>query len=80
MARETITIRLESEKKEALDELARLLDRDRTYLINEAIDRYLEVQHWHLEHIDKAIAQADSGEFATEAEVSEAFERLRELP
>lgn len=39
------------------------MDRDRSYIINQALDNYLELQRWQIEHIQKALAEADRGEF-----------------
>ncbi len=82
MSRETISFRLESEKREALDAVATALDRDRSYIINEAIENeaieaYLDVHRWQLEHIREGLRQADAGEFATEAEMKATFVRRR---
>jgi RHH-type rel operon transcriptional repressor/antitoxin RelB len=75
--RETISFRLETDKKEKLDAIAASLDRDRSYLLNEAIDAYLEVHQWQIKHIRAGIRQADAGEFASEAQVAAAFARRR---
>ena len=77
MDRETISFRLDPKKREALDALARAQDRDRTYVLNEAIDAYLDVHQWQIEHIQEGIRQADAGEFASDAEVAAAFSRWR---
>jgi RHH-type transcriptional regulator, rel operon repressor / antitoxin RelB len=77
MDRETISFRLDAKKRKALDALAQAQDRDRTYVLNEAIDAYLDVHQWQIEHINEGIRQADAGEFATEAEVAAAFSRWR---
>ncbi len=77
MDRQTISFRLETKKKEALDAIAATLDRDRSYILNEAIDAYLEVHRWQIEHIKEGIRQADAGEFASDAEVTAAFARWR---
>lgn len=71
--RETISFRLDSEKREALDAVASVLDRDRSYILNEAIDAYLDVQQWQIEHIRKGLRQANAGQFATEAEMKAAL-------
>jgi len=76
MSKENITFRLDSEKREALDQLAAGVDRDRSYLINEAITLYLEMHQWQIEEIHHGIAEADAGDFAPEEEVSAAFARL----
>ncbi len=58
----TISFRLESEKVAALDALAGAMDRDRTYLLGEAVQSYLETQQWHLREIEAGIAEADRGQ------------------
>ena len=73
----TISFRLETHKKDALDAIATALDRDRSYVLNEAIDAYLEVHQWQIQHIRKGIRQADAGKFASKAEVAAAFKRWR---
>jgi predicted transcriptional regulator len=77
MTKETISFRIDREKKTALDDIADELDRDRSYVINEAVDAYLEVRQWQLEHIREGLRQAQAGEFATEEEVRQAFARWR---
>lgn len=77
MDRQTISFRLDPHKKQALDDVAAALDRDRSYVLNEAIDFYLEVQKWQIEHIQEGVRQADAGDFATDAEVAAAFARWR---
>ncbi|HKZ96580.1 MAG TPA: ribbon-helix-helix protein, CopG family [Hyphomicrobiaceae bacterium] len=61
MTRETLAFRIDPEKKQALDELAQLLDRDRSFLINEAIEQYLDVNAWQVDLIERRLAEADSG-------------------
>jgi predicted transcriptional regulator len=72
MAR-SVTFRIEDETLVQIDRVAALADRDRSYLINEALADYLEIQRWQVEGIDRAIADADAGRFATPEQVSEAF-------
>ncbi|MDX2242344.1 MAG: ribbon-helix-helix protein, CopG family [Leptolyngbyaceae cyanobacterium bins.302] len=76
MSKENITFRLDSEKRAVLDAIAAGLDRDRSYLINEAITLYLEMHQWQIEEIQRAVAEADAGDFATEKEVTAVFARL----
>jgi len=75
MAREAITVRIDAEKRAALDALAGATDRDRSYLINEAIDAYLAVHRWQIAHIEEGLRQAEAGEFATDEDVATAFAR-----
>lgn len=76
MSKETITFRVDSDKRKALDTLAQSLDRDRTYVINEAIETYLEMHKWQIEEIERGMREADAGDFATPEEVEAVFSRL----
>jgi RHH-type rel operon transcriptional repressor/antitoxin RelB len=77
MGRTTITVRLDSEKREALDAIAEVADRDRSYILNEAIDAYLDTHRWQAEHIRKGLRQARTGRFASAREVKKALARWR---
>jgi predicted transcriptional regulator len=61
MEKQTVSFRLASDKVAALDALAGSMERDRTYLLDEAVQAYLETQQWHLEEIQAGIAEADAG-------------------
>jgi predicted transcriptional regulator len=73
-AKEIVTCRLDSQMKADLDEVAAHLNRDHSWVIADALRAYLEVYHLQVDHIRKALAGADRGEFATEEEVRAAFE------
>lgn len=64
-------------RRDALDAVAAAMDRDRSYVLNEAVAAYLEVQQWHLADTRKAVAEAEAGDFATEREVERAFARYK---
>lgn len=63
-----VTTRVEADKVAALDRLAEQQDRDRSYLINEAIDQFLAHRQWMLAEIKTAVAEADAGKFLTDDE------------
>ena len=69
LEKQTISFRLESGKVEALDMLARALDRDRTYLLNEAVSAYLDVQEWQFRHLAGSMKQADASRLVDHAEI-----------
>jgi predicted transcriptional regulator len=75
MSKESIGFRIESEKRVALDQLAQTMQRDRSTLINEAINAYLELHHWQVELITKRLAAANAGENGVEH--AEVFTNLR---
>jgi predicted transcriptional regulator len=61
MEKQTVTFRANPKKIEALDRLAQSLDRDRSYLLNEAVEQYLSVHEYHLEQIEKGLEEARAG-------------------
>ena len=77
MEKQTITFRLDTKKVSALDAVAEALDRDRTYVLNEAVEAYLDVQKWQLEHIKASIRQADAGDFVEHEEIKKRAAKWR---
>jgi|HubBroStandDraft_5_1064220.scaffolds.fasta_scaffold118241_2 predicted transcriptional regulator len=73
----SVSFRAPQHQIKRLDSLAKRQRRDRTQLISEAIDQYLALQDMHLARIDEGIADANRGNFASEAEVQAEFARWR---
>ena len=73
-----VTFRTEPEKRDELDRLAKALDRDRSYVLNEAVDQYLDLHRWQLEQIDQGIADIKAGRFKSLDEVRARFKRKAE--
>ena len=76
MSQESFTFLLDSEKKEALKAIATVTDRDLTYVLNEAIASYLDIYQWLLDEINKGVAEAEAGDFASDDEVKAVFVKL----
>jgi predicted transcriptional regulator len=76
MSQESFTFLLDSEKKEALKAIATVTDRDLTYVLNEAIASYLDIYQWLLDEINKGVAEAEAGDFASDDEVQAVFVKL----
>ncbi len=68
-----LTVRLDTETKERLDELARSTRRSKSFLAAQAIEAYIEEEAWQIAEIEKAIVEADAGDFATPEELREVF-------
>lgn len=64
-----VSVRIGVRERKELDAVARMLERDRSYVINEALRQYLDVQAWAVEHITQGIKDADAGRFASKREV-----------
>ena len=76
MNQENVTFAIDSDKQEALRAIATVMDRDISYVLNEAIASYLEIYQWLLDEINKSVAEADSGDFASDDEVQSVFSKL----
>jgi predicted transcriptional regulator len=46
-----------------------LQQRDRSFILNEAVDQYLSLQEYHLTLIDEGIRAADAGDVVPHSEV-----------
>jgi RHH-type rel operon transcriptional repressor/antitoxin RelB len=73
----SISFRTRKAQIDQLDQLAKQQRRDRTQLIEEAIEQYLELERLQLAKIDEGIESAERGEFATDDEVQAEFARWR---
>jgi RHH-type rel operon transcriptional repressor/antitoxin RelB len=65
----TMTIRLEPAVKDRLDRLSEATRRSKSFLAAEAIREYVETNEWQIQEIRTALAEADAGNFASDADV-----------
>ena len=77
MAREVMTVRVDPRTRKALDGIAAALDRDRTYVVNEALESYIDIHKWQIDHIQQGLREANAGKFVPKAEVNRVIGRLR---
>jgi predicted transcriptional regulator len=77
MTKEAFTVRADNKQVEKLDELAKLNDRSRNYLVNEAIGQYLDLHAWQLEQIKVGIQAAEEGRFANDVEMERIFSKYK---
>jgi len=69
----SLTIRVKPDTRSRLDSLARATRRSKSFVIEEALEQYLEVNEWQIQGIVAAVAEADSSEAdSSEADSSEA--------
>ncbi|HEV2696773.1 MAG TPA: CopG family ribbon-helix-helix protein [Terriglobales bacterium] len=64
-----LTLRLDPQLKKKLDRLSSAMSRSRSFIAAEAIREYVALNDWQIAEIKKAIAEADRGEFASDADV-----------
>lgn len=73
----TLSFRTGNEIKQKLDVIAEQQNRDRSYIINQAIEYYLSLYDWQIEHIMQGVEQAKSQDFANDEEVKSAFDKWK---
>jgi len=66
----TMTLRLEDDVKARLDKLADATQRSKSFLAAEAIREFVENNEWQIREIKAAIKEANTGDFASDAEVA----------
>ncbi len=66
----TLSFRVDTEKARQLDELATATARPKSWLLEQALDAYLETQAWQVAHIEKGLKELDRGEGVPHAEVA----------
>lgn len=65
-----LTLRLNVDTKNKLDQLANATHRSKSFLAAEAISRYLELEAWQIAEIELSIKEANMGDFASQDELS----------
>jgi predicted transcriptional regulator len=73
----SMMVRVRQEMRDALDAIATALDRDRGYVVNEALATYIETHQWQIEHIRRGLREAEAGKFVPDAEAEKVIDRLR---
>ena len=69
-----ITTRLDKDTIEKLEKLADATKRSKSFLVAEAVDKYLREQEWQVEAIKEGVLEAEKGDFAADNEIREFFQ------
>ncbi len=77
MAKDTVSFRIDEHIRQAVDVIAGALERDRSYIINQALAAYIESHHWQIERLMQGEDEADSGSYAPEIEVAKELAKWR---
>ncbi len=67
------TIRIDDEKLARIDSMAKSLSRSRTWVINQAIERFLNYEEWFVREVESGLEEARNGDLATQEEVTAGF-------
>ena len=65
----TFSIRTEEETRDQIDKIAESLDRKRNWVVNEAIQHYLELHAWQLQKIQRGLEDVKAGRTTSHEQV-----------
>jgi predicted transcriptional regulator len=76
-AEKTTTIRMDANTLKRLDGIARAMSRSRAWVLNQAIERYLDYEEWFVSAVSDGLKEADQGDVLEHAAVTRKWERKR---
>ena len=69
------TIRLDNDTLDRIDGLANNLSRSRSWVINQAIERFLDYEEWFVQEVKDGLDEVERGDIATDEEVIARFRK-----
>lgn len=71
----TTTVRIHDDVMGRIDGLAKALSRSRSWVINQAIERFLEYEEWFVKEVKDGLEEVERGEITTHEEVVDRFRK-----
>jgi len=72
-----LSVRLPRQLHRKVAAVAEAMDRPKSWIVERAVEQYVALQEWQVADIDRALKEADAGDFATDREVAATFRKLR---
>jgi predicted transcriptional regulator len=76
-SQKTISFRMDMDKVEALDAIAAETRRDRTFLLNEAVDAWLDLNDYQQRLITSGMNAAQEGRYVESSEMRKRLTKLK---
>ena len=73
----TTTVRMQNRTLKRIDGLANAMSRSRAWVINQAVERYLDYEEWFVTEVTQALKEAERGRLVGHATVVKRWERKR---
>ncbi len=70
-----ITVRINDDMLGRIDSLANTLSRSRSWVINQAIERFISYEKWFVHEVKDGLKEVEQGKIATEDEVTDRFRK-----
>lgn len=74
MSGKVASVRMGEEKLQRIDKLAKTTNRSRGWLINQAVDQYLEYEEWYLKAVEAGMEDVKVGRTISHAELKKDWE------
>ena len=69
------TVRLDDQLLDRVDGIAKSLSRPRSFVIHQALERFVDYEEWFKLEINEGLAEVERGDVANDAEVKCAFSK-----
>ena len=69
------TVRMDDHLINRVDGIAKSLSRSRSWIIKQALERFVDYEEWYIKEVESAMLEVDNGELSSDQEVSEAFKK-----
>ncbi|MCD6526208.1 MAG: ribbon-helix-helix protein, CopG family [Desulfuromonas sp.] len=69
------TVRMDDQLIDRVDGIAKSLRRSRSWIIKQALERFVDYEEWYIKEVESALLEVERGEISSDQEVSEAFKK-----
>lgn len=69
------TVRMDDQLLQRVDGIAKSQSRSRSWVISQALERYVDYEEWFKLEVSEGLAEVKRGEIATDDEVRKAFSK-----
>lgn len=73
---ETLTLRIDQPLGRRLARLSKALDRSKSWVVADAVEKYFDDNQWQVEAIEAGVAAADAGDLVPHGQVKQWVKRL----
>lgn len=69
------TVRMDDQLVDRVDGIAKSLSRSKSWIIKQALERYVDYEEWYVKEVENALLEVERGEVSSDQEVSQAFDK-----
>ncbi|OEU76035.1 MAG: hypothetical protein BA874_03935 [Desulfuromonadales bacterium C00003068] len=71
----TTTVRMDDQLVDRVDGIAKSLSRSRSWIIKQALERYVDYEEWYVKEVENALLEVEHGEVSSDQEVATVFDK-----